>query len=396
MTSPLPAVLGGAPCFPERLPLVRPWVPDVGDQLVEVLRSGQLTNGRHVRELEDLVAERCAVRNAVAVSSCTAGLMLLYRVLGAQGRVVIPSMTFAASPHAVVWAGGRPVWADVRRDTGGVDPASVAAQVDGVVAISGTHVYGAACDVDELQRIADAARIPLVLDAAHALGASVDGRPVGSFGTAEVFSMSPTKVAVAGEGGVVTTDDDALADAIRIGRDYGNPGSYDTQFVGLNARMSELHAVVGAASVRRLDAVVKRRNELVEVFRRATRDLPGLDLVTVAPGRRSTWKDLTILIDAAVFGLSAPVLARALDAEGIDTRRYFDPPCHRQKAYADCPPDQDLPATEGFTSRVLTLPLHTTMADAVVRRVAVCLHGLHQSAAAVSRTLQPARATELP
>ncbi len=391
MNDNLPAVLGGDPAFPEGLPLVRPAVPDVAAELAEVLASGQLTNGRHVRALEDLVAETCQVRNAVAVSSCTAGLMLVYRVLGAQGRVVLPSMTFAASAHAVVWAGGSPVWADIDRRTGGIDPQSAADALDGAVALSGTHVYGGPCDVAALEDVAAEARVPLVLDAAHALGASLDGRPVGASGSAEVFSLSPTKVAVAGEGGIVTTQDDSLAEALRIGRDYGNPGNYDTQFVGLNARMSELHAVVGVGSVRRLRETVEHRNALVQGFAELTSDVAGLRLVDVRDGCRSTWKDLTVVVEPSVLGLRPNQVAAALRVEGVDTRRYFEPPCHRQKAYADMPPERELVATDWFTARVLTLPLHTGMTKPTIARLATAVRRLADSADRVGVALEEQR-----
>ena len=290
-----------------------------------------------------------------------------------------------------MWAGGRPVWADVERRTGGVDPQSAADAIDGAVALSATHVYGGPVDVAALEAVAAEARVPLVFDAAHALGATVDGRPVGASGTAEVFSMSPTKVAVAGEGGIVTTQDDSLADALRIGRDYGNPGNYDMQFVGLNARMSELHAVVGLGSVRRLSRTVEHRNALVQHFAELTADTDGLRLVDVREGCVSTWKDLTVVLEPALFGLRPDQAAAALRAEGIDTRRYFDPPCHRQKAYADVPPEGDLAGTDWFTARVLTLPLHTGMTEATIGRLADAVRRLSGSAGAVAARLEEQR-----
>src|SRR5688500_4255747 len=247
MTHAPPAALGGTPAFPDGLPLVRPTIADIPrltDRLGDVLASGMLTNGPTVRRLEEAVVERCGVAHAVAVASCTSGLMLTYQALGVTGRVLMPSFTFAASAHAVVWAGGTPLFADVDAATMTLDPEAAEELVSEAAAVSATHVYGRPCEVEALQALADAAGLPLVYDAAHALGSSRRGRPIGGFGTVEVFSLSPTKVAVAGEGGLVTTNDAALAEAVRLGRDYGNPGNYDCRFPGLNARMSELHATV--------------------------------------------------------------------------------------------------------------------------------------------------------
>lgn len=382
-----PAILGGTAAFPNSLPLVRPTienVPGLARRLEQVLESGMLTNGPTVRQLEQALEERLDVPHVVAVSSCTAGLTLTLQALGANGRVVLPSFTFAASAHAVVWTGGTPVWAEIdpRRLT--VDPADVEQLVDGACAITATHVYGAPCRVEELQRIADTAGIPLVYDAAHGLGSYHRGRPVGGWGSAQVFSLSPTKVAVAGEGGIVATHDDELAAALRIGRDYGNPGTYDCEFAGLNARMSELHATVALASLEHLDERVARRNELVRVFKDEAAGLPGVSYQLVDDGDLSTYKDLTLIIEPAVYGLTVAQLTEALRAEGIDSRRYYFPPIHRQKAYAHLPMERDLPVTDDVAERVITPPLYSHMTEREVRRVARVVTDLHEHARKVA------------
>jgi dTDP-4-amino-4,6-dideoxygalactose transaminase len=391
MTIATPAVLGGDPAFPERLPLVRPTIPDIpglGRRLEQILRSGMLTNGRVVRELEDAAAQRCEVDHVVAVASCTSGLMLALQALGATGRVVMPSFTFAASAHAVVWAGGRPSFAEVDRRTLTLDPADAAFLAKDASAMTATHVYGAPCDVDALAAVANSARIPLIYDAAHALGSRRAGRPVGGFGTAEVFSMSPTKVAVAGEGGLVATDNAELAQAIRLGRDYGNPGNYDCQFPGLNARMSELHAAVGLASLDGLDDRIAHRNDLVDAFKKRTAGIPGLAYQEVRTEDVCTFKDLTLVIDPESFGLRAVDLGRALTAEGIDSRRYYYPPIHRQRAYADLSQDRELPVTDELADRVLTPPLYSHMTTDQLTRVADALIAIHENAPAVGSALR--------
>jgi dTDP-4-amino-4,6-dideoxygalactose transaminase len=391
MTSAVPALLGGTPAFSDPLPLVRPTISDVPGlecRIGKILRSGMLTNDRVVRRLEDAASERCEVEHMVAVASCTSGLILALQALCATGRVVLPSFTFAASAHAVVWAGGRPSFAEVDRRTLNLDPVDAAALVDGASAMTATHVYGAPCDVDALAAVAASAGIPLIYDAAHALGSRRAGRPVGGFGTAEVFSMSPTKVAVAGEGGLVATDDAELAQAIRIGRDYGNPGNYDCQFVGLNARMSELHAAVGLASLDGLDERISHRNDLVDAFKKRAAGIPGLDYQQVRSEDVSTFKDLTLIIDSESFGLCAADLGRALATEGIDSRRYYYPPIHRQKAYAHLPQDRKLPVTDEMANRVLTPPLYSHMTHAQIRAVADAVIAIHEHAPAVREKLR--------
>jgi dTDP-4-amino-4,6-dideoxygalactose transaminase len=387
MTASLPAVLGGPQGYPAGLPFFRPSVGDVPAltrQLQSVLDSGYLTNGSTVRTLEEHVAERLGVRHVIAVSSCTSGLMLVLQAVGARGRVVMPSFTFAASAHAVSWTGGSPHFADIDTASLTLDPASASSQLEGAAAITATHVYGTPCQVEELQRVADRAGIPLVYDAAHALGSRRGGRPVGGFGSAEVFSLSPTKVLTAGEGGLVATDNDAIADHVRLGRNYGNAGDYDCAFPGLNARMSELHAAVGLAGLAELDARIEHRRRLVDIFWTRLRHVPGLRSPVVRPEDTSTYKDLTLVVTPEEFGLDVPALTEALAAEGVDSRRYFYPPIHRQKAYAGAPLQADLPVTDAMSQQVISPPLFTAMTQVDVRHLADLVIGIHEHAGAIA------------
>jgi dTDP-4-amino-4,6-dideoxygalactose transaminase len=384
----LPAALGGTPAFPDGLPLTRVRVPDreaVLTRIGDVLDSGQLTNGRTVAELEERAADLLRVPHVVAVSNCTAGLMLVLQAAGVGGGrpVVMPGFTFSATAHAAHWAGGVPLFAEAREQDITLDPADAEARLkaaDRPAALMATHVYGTPCQVERLQEIADAAGVPLVYDAAHGFGSARGGVPVGGFGLAEVFSMSPTKVAVAGEGGLVATRDADLARTLRCARDYGNPGDYDTLFPGLNARMSELHAAVGLASLAGLPERVAHRGALVEEFAAAVDGLPGLRLALPEPGDTSTFKDLTLIVDAEAFGLGADALGRALKAEGIDSRRYFHPPVQRQRAYAHLGQADALPVTDRLAESVLTVPLWTHMDAATVRQVAAAVVRVQASA----------------
>ncbi|MDF2743707.1 MAG: DegT/DnrJ/EryC1/StrS aminotransferase, partial [Actinomycetia bacterium] len=373
-----PAADGGQPLFPEVLPLARPAVADPGSvasAAAEILASGVLTNGPYVRRLEEKAAAYLGVRHCVAVSSCTAGLMLALRVSGLSGDVVLPSFTFSATAHAVAWNGLRPVFTDIRPDTLLLDPAA-AARATGMrtSAILATHTYGTPCDVESLSKVARRNGVRLFFDAAHAFGSRRGQAMIGGFGDAEVFSLSPTKVLIAGEGGIIATNDATLAERCRYGRDYGNPGDYDTRFVGLNARMSELHAATALASFSDLEERIARRNQLAERYRKALDEVAGIDFPAVDEGDRSTYKDFTVLVDEERFGMDATALAAALHAEGVQTRRYYSPPVHRQRAYRTVGSSNGaLPVTDDAAARVLTLPLWTGMDDELVDRVGVAV-----------------------
>ncbi|HZD81196.1 MAG TPA: DegT/DnrJ/EryC1/StrS family aminotransferase [Actinomycetota bacterium] len=379
MTEPIAHPLGPpkAPAFPEGLPLARPRVAEpavVGADVEAILRSGVLTNGPFVRRLEARAAEYLGVHHCIAVSSCTSGLMLMLRAAGLSGDVIVPSFTFMATAHAVAWNGLRPVFADIDPSSLTLDPRSVEKAV-GVrtSAVLATHVYGSPCDVEGLQAVADRHGIRLFFDAAHAFGSLRAGRHVGGFGGAEVFSLSPTKPLVAAEGGIVATDDDVLAERCRMGRDYGNPGDYDCRFVGLNGRMSELHAAVALASFADLEGRIGERNRIAGWYRDALDGVPGIRFPSVPGGDRSTYKDLAVLVDPEAFGMDADALSLALAAEGIETRRYYAPPVHRTRAYARSSTNGGLPVTDEASARALCLPLWEGMAMEAVERVAEVL-----------------------
>src|SRR3984893_14608206 len=248
----------GGPAFGKLLPIVVPeGVP--GEEFLEevrgILASKQLTNGAYVRKFEEAAAEYLEVTHCVAVSSCTAGLLLVLKVLDLRGEVILPSFTFHATAHAVVWNGLSPVFADCDVKTFCIAPQAVRAQLSSrTAAILGVHLFGNPAAVKELEEIAGDLQIPLVFDAAHAFGSSIGGKRIGGFGTAEVFSFSPTKLVVAGEGGLVATYDAALAEKLRAARNYGDAGNSDPEVLGVNARMSEINAAMALHGLAGLDA----------------------------------------------------------------------------------------------------------------------------------------------
>ena len=375
--SDLPAIRGGRPLFPQGLPLARPSVEDpagVAERIRGILESGVLTNGPHVRELEERAADYLKVRHAVAVSTCTAGMMLVLRAADLTGDVVLPSFTFQATAHAVAWNGLRPAFADIDPDTLTLSARATARAIGmRTSAILATHTYGTPADVDGLAEVARHSGIWLFFDAAHAFGSRHRGRPVGGFGDAEVFSLTPTKPLVAGEGGIVATDDDGLAQEVRIARDYGKEPDYDCRIIGLNARMSELHAAVALSSLVGLEDRIARRNEVARAYRDALGGIPGIGFPAVGDGDLSTYKDFTILLEPDSFGVDAAAVGPALDEEGIETRRYYAPPVHRTRAYRSAANGADLPATDRAAQRVLTLPLWDGMTAEQVGLVAEAL-----------------------
>lgn len=387
-----PAILRGDTVFNNRVNIVRPVLPsftDVAADAEGIFASGMVTKGTHLRAFEDAVAEHLGVRHAVAVSSCTTGLMLTYRGLGLTGDVVVPSFTFMATVSALIWAGLRPVFADVDFDTTNLDPvAAEAAITPDTSAIVAVHNFGNPAEIDALQKVADRHGIKLVFDAAHGFGALYKGEPVGPQGNAHVYSLSPTKLLIAGEGGVVATNDDDLAERVRIGREYGNSGNYDSAFAGINARMPEFNALMGLHSLQMLESAARRRNEVASLYREEMGALPGIGFQQSHDGNRNSYKDFSITVDPDVFGLSRDDLAVALEAENVDTRKYYEPPVHRQTAYNRfATGDEMLDNTELLASHSLSLPIWSHMSDEIALDICRAVRRIHKYSAEITSTL---------
>jgi dTDP-4-amino-4,6-dideoxygalactose transaminase len=232
-------------------------------------------------------------------------------------------------------------------------------------AIIGVHLYGNPCAVEELARVAARNGLKLLLDAAHAFGSRYRNRYVGQFGDAEVFSLSPTKTLVAGEGGFVTTNDGSLARRVRAGRNYGDAGTSDCEMLGMNARMSEFQAALALAGLPLVESKIKRQNRIAGMYSSSLAALPGISFPIVHGSNVSTYKDFCLHIDADAFGLSRDRLIDALKAENIEARRYFYPPLHRQKLYRDfvasgMPP---LTHTDRISNGLVSLPIYDSLSD---------------------------------
>jgi dTDP-4-amino-4,6-dideoxygalactose transaminase len=374
-TGPL-AILGGTPAFSDPLHVGRPNVGD-RDRLLErisgILDSGWLTNdGPLVREFEGAVASLLGVRHCVATCNGTIALQIATRAAGLRGEVIVPSFTFVATAHALLWQGMKPVFCDVDPETHTLDPRRVEELVgERTSGILGVHLWGRPCAVDALTRIADRHGLILLFDAAHAFGCSFDGRPIGGFGAAEVLSFHATKVVNAFEGGAVVTNDDELAGRARLLRNFGFVDYDSVAALGTNGKMSEASAAMGLTSLeaRERFLAVNRRNH--EAYRRGLAGLAGLRLHEYEERQAPNWHYVVLEVDAEIAGLSRDLLLRVLWAENVLARRYFSPGCHRLEPYRSMPDEPLLPVTQTLAERVLVLPTGTAVAE---RDVAIVCH----------------------
>lgn len=390
--NPKPAILGDTPVYSTHLPFMRPTLPtwaNLNASIQEIITSGILTKGHYLEVFEEQVAKYLGVKHAIAVSSCTSGLMLVYQGLGLAGEVLVPSFTFMATVHPLVWQGVTPVFIDIDPLTWNINPAQIEAYITSrTTAIVAVHLFGNPAAIETLEAIANRHRLALIFDAAHGFGALHRHAPLGNHGIAEVFSTSPTKLLVTGEGGVVTTNDDTLAQQIRIGREYGNPGTYDSLFAGLNARMQEFSAILGLYSLKMLEENARQRNVLAACYKKHLIPIPGITFQTIHPYNRSSFKDFTVHLDATQFGLNRDELKVALAEEGISTRPYYVPPVHQHVAYQTLGHQQPhLPVTESVAQAVLSLPIYSHMDTECVGKVCQAISRIHQYARQIQAIL---------
>jgi len=353
---------------------------EIAAAVTGMLSSGALTLGPHTREFEAaFAAAHTGPRgpspdgpHAVAVASGTAALTIALLALGVRGReVVVPANTFYATAAAVLQAGARPVFADVDAGTFALDATTTAAALTSrTAAVVAVHIGGLIPpQIDELRALCDERGIALVEDAAHAHGATFDGRFAGSFGAAAAFSFYPTKVVTSGEGGMVLTFSEEIAQEARIYRDQGKGAFSANHHVRLGSawRMSELHAATGLVHLRRMEEFIARRRAVAARYDKALADSGGLQPLAEPPGCRSNiYKYIALLpagLDRARFKSE---LAQRFQVKL--SGEVYDLPLHRQPVLAEYagPP---LPVAEELAARHVCLPVHSDMTDGEVDEV---------------------------
>lgn len=373
------AIFGGGPAFTEAEAL-HVGRPNVGDRrrllerIADAVEQRRLTNdGPYVRELEARLAAALDVPHCVAVASGTVGLQVAARSLGLEGEVIVPSLTFVATAHALEWIGLRPVFCDVDPETLGVDPRRVPELLtDRTRAVVGVHLWGRPCRVEELERIAAERGLRLLFDAAHAFACGHRGTGIARFGDASVFSFHATKIVNAFEGGTIATRDGELAARARLVRNFGFAGYDEVACLGTNGKMSEASAAMALTSLESLDEFLAANRRNYDAYREALAGLPGVSLLAPAAGDAWNHHYVVLDVDPPLAGIGRDDLLAVLWAERIFARRYFHPGCHRMEPYASRDPGagRRLPVTERVLGRVLLLPTGTAVGPREVGTVA--------------------------
>ena len=389
-----PALLGGEPVFEETLFVTRPITPSAAayaKRTSALFDSHWLTNaGPSTLELEARLAKKLDVAFCLAFCSGTTALLTALRGLGIEGEVITTPFTFPATAHCIAWNGLRPVFCDIDPETYNLDPAAVEAAIGPETsAILPVHVFGNPCDTDALQELADRHGLKLLYDAAHAFGVTYRGTPIGRFGDLSALSFHATKVFHTAEGGAIVSGSDASQRQLALLRNFGIVDENRVEGIGLNGKMSELHAELGLLVLEEFDAEVTRRAALYELYRSRLDEVPGIGFQRFAEGTHRNFFNFTIEVDAEAFGLTRDELHSGLAPEGIAARKYFHPLCSENECYRELPSaaTERLPHASRVSQRILSLPLHGELDEAHIDGVCDAVIGLREHADSVRRAL---------
>lgn len=349
------------------------------DAVLDVLRSGQLAQGPKVEAFERAFAELINVRQSIAMSSGTSALVASMQSLNLEpgDEVITSPFTFAATLNAILEAGATARLVDVCPDDFTIDVRAVEDAIGPHTrAVVPIHIYGYPADMTALTRVLERRnQIAIIEDAAQAHIASIDGRYVGSFGLG-VFSFYATKNVTTGEGGIVTTNDELLADRLRLLRNQGMRRRYEYELPGHNYRMTELQAAIGLSQLTRIHELTSRRRINAEKLRAGLSDIEGVAVPVEAPGRSHVYHQFTVRF-ARSAGLDRDRIAELLARDGVESAVYYPRLCHDYPCYERLSTVQpsDLSTARKLTGEVLSLPVHPWLSDADINRVIETVRG---------------------
>jgi len=344
------------------IPIAKPFLKNEEIEAVKnVMKSGFLVQGKKVKAFEEEFAKYVGVKNAVAVANGTVALDIALKMLGVrQGdEVVTPAFSFVASSNCILYQGATPVFADIDKRTFNIEPSNVAEKITRKTkAIIPVHLFGQTADMDALKEIAEDKRILLVEDASQAIGAEYKSCKAGGMADIGCFSFYPTKNITTGEGGMITTNDDKLAEKARLLRDHGQTAKYQHAILGYNYRMTEIAAAIGLIQLRKLDKMNDKRIENAKMLTKEIKDIPFLTPPHRDQRMKHVFNQYVIRVEENC-SMKRNEFARFLSKKGIETAVHYPIPICKQPLYKKLGYNKIIcPNAEEASKRVLSLPVH--------------------------------------
>jgi len=371
------------------IPLSKPHITPADIRgVVAVLKSGQLSMGPRTEEFEKRFAQRIGTKHAIAVNSGTSGLHLALRAcgIGEGDEVITTPFSFVASANCILFEKAKPVFVDIDEETFNLNPALVEkALTPKTKAILPVHIFGQSCDLHPIQAIAQKHTLKIIEDACEALDATHHGKKVGTFGDAAVFAFYPNKQMTTGEGGMIVTNDDTLAELClsmrNQGRDVKNTQWLTHHRLGYNYRLTEMSAALGCTQLEKLDFLLAKRTRLAKKYLKKIKKINGIILPAIRHENTHTWFVFPVRI---ADGISRDKVIDGLHSRGIASKAYFSPCIHLQPFYRTFGfKEGDFPIAEKISRTTLILPLYASMTkndiNAVVDALAAAVQEAHEA-----------------
>ena len=364
------------PTFKEKIHVGRPNIGDRHELLSRINdlldRKWLTNNGPYVQELEQRISNLLGVKHCITTCNGTVALEIAIRATELTGEVIVPSFTFIATAHALQWQEITPIFSDIDPKTHTLDPGQVEKMITPRTSgIIGVHVWGKPCDIDILTQIAQKHNLKLIFDASHGFGCTYKGKAIGNFGDAEVFSFHATKFINTFEGGAILTNNDELAQKIRLMKNFGFAGYDNVIYLGINGKMNEVSAAMGITSLESLEEFITINQNHYRQYQNEFSNIPGLSLFTYDEKDQCNYQYIVVELDQSITHLSRDQLIQILHAENVLARRYFYPGCHRMEPYRSYFPHAGLllPETEKLTERIIILPTGTGVSSEEITKI---------------------------
>lgn len=359
------AINGGKPIREKYLPYARHWVDQEEIQAVtEVLKSDYITSGPKIEEYEKAMAKYLGCQRVIATSSCTGAMHICLAALGVKSNdeVILPDLTFAATPSVSSMLGAQPVPVDIHPDTYNIDPEEIKRHITPrTKVIMPVHYAGQPCEMDRIAQLAKEHHLEVIEDAAHAISAEYNNLKIGNHSKASCFSFHPIKNMTMGEGGIIATNDEAFADKCKLLRLHGLD-KYRMVTLGYKYTINEIQAALGLSQLQKLDFFEARRAKYAQMYLEGFKDLPEIILPKVLPQAKSSWHLFVIRLNLDLLTIDRDKFREILAAENIGTQIHFVP-IHHQPYYQPQLQGRSFPQTERVYQSMLTLPLFPKMEE---------------------------------